>query len=156
MSSSAATAASLAALSSLTMTPQTTTIPKPKRGGMNPTFGTFVGGSPLDTKYQLTQSNNFKSSLQLRTAKTLSTLESSLNSTLLDSTSLKFNGRLDTTSTTTEINKEQFITTVRRNIKKYGLQSLFSIPSYDKSSMVSLVDHPHSFTLDQVIDEFKS
>ena len=137
------------------MTPTTsTTVPSPKRGGTNPTFGTFVGGSALSIEYRLTKTNNFKSSSQLRTAKTLTTLENALNSTLLDSTSLKFNGRLDTTSTTTEINKEQFLTTVHRIIKKFGFQSLFTMPSNDKLTMISLADHPHSFTLEQVLSEF--
>ena len=155
MSSSASAAASLAALSSLMMTPTTTTT-TPRRGGNNTTFGTFVGGSVLNNEYKLTKTNNFKSSSQLRTSKTLSTLENTLNATLLDSSSLKFNGRLDTTSTTTEINKEQFIVAVRRMVKKFGFQSLFSIPSQDGLKMMTLEDDPHSFSLDQVLNEFNS
>jgi hypothetical protein len=154
-SSSASTAAGLAALSSLMMTPSTTTVSLPKRGGTNPIFGTYVGGSPLNKEYQLTKTvNNFKASSQLRTPKNLATLESTLNTSLLDSTSLKFNGSLDTTSSTTEMNKEQFITAVRRCVKKFGFQSLFTMPSADKGSMVCLTDHPHSFSLDQVMKEF--
>ena len=153
-SPSASTAAGLAALSSLMMTPTTSTVNVPKRGGTNPIFGTYVGGSPLNCEYRLTKITNFKASSQLRTPKNLSTLESALNSSLLDSSSLKFNGSLDTTSTTTEINKEQFITAVRRSVKKFGFQSLFTMPSTDNLSMVCLTDHPHSFSLDQVIKEF--
>ena len=87
-SPSVLTAASLAALTSLMMTPPTSTVPSTKCRGTNPTFGTFVGGSVLGTDYCLTQTNNFKSSSQLHTSKTLTTLENSLNSTLLDSSSL--------------------------------------------------------------------
>ena len=66
-----------------------------KRGGTHPIFGIYVGGSSLDKHYNLTNKNGYSSTSQLRSEKSLNLAENSLYTQRDDTTSLKFNGKMD-------------------------------------------------------------
>lgn len=83
-----------------------------KRGGTHPIFGIYVGGSPLYTDYKLTDKNGYSSTSQLRSEKSLNLAENSLYAQRDDSTSVKFNGKMDTTTNTaslSELTLESFL-----------------------------------------------
>ena len=67
-----------------------------KRGGKYPIFGTYVGESPLDNSYKLTNAGH-SSTTQLRTEKSLNIAETSLYAKRNETASLKFNGKMNMT-----------------------------------------------------------
>ena len=91
------------------------TDPTLKRGGKHPIFGIFVGGSPLDKDYKLTDAG-YSSTSQLRSEKNLNVAETSLFKQRSDTTSLKFNGKMDVkeenTASLSELNLEGFLRAV--------------------------------------------
>ena len=130
--------------------------PVPKRGGDQPGFGMYVGGSPLSLAYTSTLDRGFKAAGQLRTSRTIPRIEAHLQSNLNDATQRTFNGKLETSSdvTSTDMNKEQFVLAVRNLVTKYGFQSFFYLPNEAGNDMVYLLDDPHAFSIDQIIAEF--
>ena len=136
--------------------PATPAQPVPKRGGSQLGFGMYVGGSPLSLTYAPTLQRGFKAAGQLRTIRTIPHLESKLQSNLNDATQRTFNGKLDTDldATSTDMSKEQFVLAVRTMVTKYGFQNFFYLPNADQSAMAYLLDDPHAFSIDQVLDEF--
>ena len=132
-----------------------TTVSKPRRGGMHPKLGVYVGGSRLNAVYQLASKSNFKFSTQCRgETKILSLIESTLQTKRNDTTAIKFNGCLDVTQSITELNKEEFQTNVKEAIRHYGLQSFFYMPH--NGTMHHLADDYHMFTLEDIIAEHDS
>jgi hypothetical protein len=120
----------------------TSNLPKPRRGGLIEGYGPYVGGSAMNLDYTLACSTaaNYRSISQVRAIRTLPATEQMLHRYRDDTSSLKFNGKLNTitTSTTTELNKVAFEGEIRRLIKLIGLQTFFYVPSADKSEMVYL------------------
>ena len=130
----------------------------PKRGGTN-YMGPFVGGAAQLPDYTLASTSLFRSVSQIRNAKALAATEQTLHTRRDDVTVPKFNGRLDTDTTslaTTEINKTEFEDSLRSLIKRFGLQTFFHVPDSSGTSMVYLVDHSHKVTLSHVIHEHSS
>ena len=121
----------------------------PRRGGSD-FMGSFVGGAPLDDTYQLDSSEeSFKCALQLRNAKTLLGIESQLRKTLSDSTALKYNGKLKldaADSSSTELDKEDFLLAVDEAVLSYRLQSFFYLPDTE-GNMKYLAEDSHLFTI---------
>ena len=142
------------------MTSTSTTI-LPRCGGNHPVFGIYVGGAAITADYKLSRSNTFKSSTQLRTAKTLAAIETALHTAHQSTATQTFNGNLDTTiatdSSTVKLNKEHFLLAVRHLVAKYGLQSLFYLPSKeDPSTMTFLLTSLHDYTIEEVVSEHES
>ena len=135
----------------------TSNLPKPRRGGLIEGYGPYVGGSAMNLDYTLTCSTaaNYRSISQVRAIRTLPATEQMLHRYRDDTSSLKFNGKLNTitTSTTTELNKVAFEGEIRRLIKLIGLQTFFYVPSADKSEMVYLPEQGHKVNLLDVIAE---
>ena len=100
-----------------------------KRGGTHPIFGVYVRGSALDKGYNLTSPHSYSSTYQLRTVKSLNMAEKSLYSQRGDTTSLKFNGKLDVaegnTASLTKLNVEGFLRGVEAIVKRFGLEAFF-------------------------------
>ena len=130
-----------------------------KRGGKHPIFGTYVGGSPLDNKYKLTQAHCYSSTSQLRTEKQLSVAESALYTQRNSTTTLKFNGKMDVresnTASLSELNLEAFLTGVGDTVERFGLETFFYLPD-SLGEMKYLPEDPHTFTLQSVLDEHES
>ena len=130
--------------------------PTPRRGGVHP-LGIYNGGSAIDKNYALVSPGmSFKFAAQLRTAKQTSSNEKTLMDQQDNSQYLKFKGKLDMANVgTSELDKDQFMTKVKKNMKYYGLQTWFYLPD-DDGIMRFLLTDIHLFTLDKVMTEFKS
>ena len=50
----------------------------PKRGGVHPIYGVFIGGGKLDENYRLSGSRHYKFTTQQRGAKVVNAIEQSL------------------------------------------------------------------------------
>ena len=70
-------------------------VPVPKRGGIHPTHGVYIGGSALDGSYKQTSRVTYKYARQKRTGKATSTIEENLIKTRDSTGTLKFNGNLE-------------------------------------------------------------
>merc|ERR1740124_1351391 len=125
----------------------TSSHPMLKRGGGHPIFGTYVGGSGLNTEYKLTSVQSYSSISQLRTEKSLNAAETSLHSQKGNTTSLKFNGKLDVTeeniASLTELNLEGFLRAVGDMVERFGLETFFYLPD-SGGSMKYLPEDPHT------------
>ena len=80
--------------SATTSTSSTTTI-TPRRGGTHPIFGIYAGGGELGDTYKLKGGNSYSCTSQLRNEKQLNVAETSLYAQRNDTTTLKFNGKMD-------------------------------------------------------------
>ena len=131
-----------------------TKLPAPKRGGIHPVFGLFMGGTALDSKdYKAIGKFSFAS--QGRNAKGLSSIEQNLMNARDSTTSLKFDGKLEAvvSSTRTEIGKERFLTLLQRRVEEHGQQTFYYMKDAH-GTVVNLFDEIHNFMLDMVITEF--
>jgi hypothetical protein len=71
----------------------------PKRGGIHPVYGLYIGGSPLGDDYKPKKEARvmYRFSSQRRNVKTISSIESALVNARDTITNLKFDGRLEAT-----------------------------------------------------------
>ena len=132
-------------------------LPTPRRGGVHPLAGIYNGGSAIDKNYALVSpALSFKFATQLRTEEQLSSNETTLLSQQDNTQYLKFKGKLDMASVgASELDKHQFMTKVKKNMRYYGLHTWFYLPDND-GVMRFLLEDVHLFTFDQVMTEFKS
>ena len=129
-----------------------------KRGGTHPIFGTYVGGSPLTIEYKLSEADGYNSTSQLRSEKSLNLAETALHAQRNDTTSLKFNGKLDVapnTASLSELTLESFLRSVGDIVERFGLETFFYLPD-SAGKMQYLPEDPHTFTLQTVLNEHKS
>ena len=131
-------------------------LPTPRHGGVLP-LRIYNGGSVIDKNYVLVSpALSFKFATQLRTAKPLSSNQTTLLSQKDNSQFLKFKGKLDMASVGTSVlDKDQFMTKVKANMCYYGLQTWLYLPD-DDGIMRFLLEDVHLFTFDKVMTEFKS
>ena len=132
----------------------------PRRGGKE-WLGLYMGGGPLTCEYELDHDNDIGSfyhcALQLRCPKTLLKIESDIKKLQLDPKTSKFNGKLKLASSETgnsELDKEEFLLAVDDAVTSYGLQNFFYMKHEGKMSY--LVENPHLFTVQEVIDHHLS
>ena len=131
-----------------------------KRGGKHHSHGIFQGGAELDSSYCMNPKPCYRYSTQLRNTKSLERIESHLHSNMKDTSIVKFNGKIETSKTSsangsrTETDKEEFISEVQDMVQRYGLQSFFYLPG-SGNMMKNLSEEPHSFTLDGVLSEHR-
>ena len=129
----------------------------PVRGGKHPIHGIYLGGSSLQDDYSLKRLNSYKYTTQLRSSKQSASSERALMDSRDSSSIIKFDGKLElSTSATipTELDKDEFIKSLKDKVSYYGLQTFFYLPG-SNGTMLSLLDHAHSFSLQDVIAEFQ-
>ena len=128
-----------------------------KRGGKHPILGDSIGGASLTNDYKLSKPNPYKFTSQLRSIKQLSINESKLREERNNISTMKFDGNLELSesSSSTELDKEQFFQSVNENINFYGLQTFFFLPD-SSGDMKSLMKNIHLFALDDVTNEHDS
>ena len=101
----------------------------PKRGGKHPIFGLYVGGDVLTSEYKLAYQYTYSSTSQLQSEKGLQVEEISLHSQTNNTTSLKFNGKLEVTeissATVYEYNMESFLRAIGDIVEHFGLKPSF-------------------------------
>ena len=135
------------------------TTPLLKRGGRHPIFGIYVGGAPLDNQYELSHTDTYASTSQLRNEKQLSVAETSLHNQRNNTTTLKFNGNMDVkesnTASLTEMNLDMFLRNVGDIVERFGLEPFFYLPN-SSGAMKYLPEDSHTFTLTSVLDKHKS
>jgi hypothetical protein len=155
----APTAATTAVVSSVAATTAVATVPAvvtPKRGGLHPTYGKFIGGAKLTDQYMLvplTSGSYFRFFTQRRHEKTIGTIERDLREARDSTKSIKFNGTIDPTEgNLNEIGKERFIALLKKRVKEYGQQTFYWIRDSD-GKVVDLFEHSHRFKLDNVVAE---
>ena len=127
----------------------------PKRGGIHPTYGKFIGGGGLNDAYEVSDSefSLYRFSTQRRHEKTITSIESKLRDKCDDQTGIKFNGALEPTiGTTNEIGKERFLVLLKKRVKEYGQQTFYWIRDTN-NKVVELFEHTHRFKLEAVIAE---
>ena len=102
----------------------------PKRGGTHPIFGLYVGGDALTTDYALAFPGSYPSTSQPCSEKGLQVAENFLHLQKNNTTSLKFDGKLDVTkensASLSEFNMEGFLRSVADLVEHFGLET-FSI-----------------------------
>ena len=74
----------------------------PKRGGMHPIYGLFMGGSELIDDYTLKSTTPYKLTTQLRNLKQSSSSEHILISARQNASSVSFQGNLETPANCTK------------------------------------------------------
>jgi hypothetical protein len=128
----------------------------PKRGGIHPQFGRFIGGSKLNDAYETAGGSGtglFRFSTQRRHAKTLASIEKTLRDARDSTTGIKFNRTLEPgKDNPSEIGKERFITLLKKRVIEHGQQTFYHIMDTD-GKVVDLFDNAHRFKLDYVVAE---
>jgi hypothetical protein len=128
----------------------------PKCGGIHATYGVYLGGTALDNDYRLTSTITYHFASQRRHPKLTVSIEKSVMDARASTTTLKFNGKLDSTSgTATELDKERFVRVLAQTVCEHGQQTLYCIKKLRSNDVVSLFKNYHSFTIKNVEDEFK-
>ena len=143
---------STSATSAAPAIPAAPVIPAPKRGGVHPIYGPYVGGAALTNDYQLEHTDTFSFASQVRNLKQIQLNESTLKAYMNDITKLKFDGKLDPNSeSSNELDKEKFIELIRENIRYFGLETFFYLQL--NLTVVDLLEHSHAFDYTQVLAE---
>jgi hypothetical protein len=128
--------------------PAATTAPTaPLRGGIHVLHGVYIGGGKVGDDWKM-QGPRYRSSAQLKGEKWISKTESRLRTRRDDTTSHKFNGKLEDAGVK-EMDKGEFIRAMRRDIRAHGHEGMYAIERGGK--VVDLLDHLHEFTVDEVI-----
>ena len=84
----------------------------------------------------------------------MATNQSNLIQACNDMNIIKLNGKLEITSEeTAELDKEQFIEAVKKNIQLFGLHAWYYLPGPD-GTMLNLCQDYHTFTLQEVINNY--
>ena len=132
-------------------------ITPPKRGGVHPIYGNYLGGAKLDDEYKcVTKSGGsgvYRFSTQRRHEKTMSGIEKTLRDARDSPTSIKFNGKLEASEgSLSEIGKERFVVLLERRVIEHGQQTFYYIKDSD-DKVVDLFEHAHRFNLEAVMGE---
>ena len=127
----------------------------PRRGGVHPTYGVFVGGSELDEKYCLTGTRNYQFTTQRRSAKVVNSIKQALLKAIEAKDINKFNGSLETTPSLNEfeLDKESFVKQLRKKVKLHGQQNFYTV-TYN-NQVLNLFDNYHELTVDEVIEQYE-
>ena len=89
----------------------------PKRGGMRPIYGIFMGGSKLTDDYTLKSTTPYELTTQLQNSKQSSSSERILISARQNASSVTFKGNLETPSNcTNEYDKDEFVTALEEQV----------------------------------------
>jgi hypothetical protein len=127
----------------------------PKRGGIHPTYGKFIGGAKLNDAYEIVSEENslYRFSTQRRHEKTIMSIERALRESRDTTSAIKFNGTLEPTAgVANEIGKERFVTLLKKRVKEHGQQTFYWIRDTD-GRVIDLFEHAHRFKVEGVIAE---
>ena len=128
----------------------------PERGGTHPTFRMYMEGRGIDSEYNLSKSQSYKFTAQLRNMKQAGIGERALMNTRDNSSIRNFNGNIEVSDSTskTETDKEDFFEALKDKVAFYGLHNSFYLPSTDWT-MMSLLTDSNAYSLKEVTTEFK-
>ena len=129
----------------------------PKRGGIDPIYGTYLGGASLDDEYKQTIDNQmtYQFASQRRNVKTISSIEQQLMIARDSVTTLKFDGRLESTvGSSTEIGKERLLKILSRRVEEHGQETFYHVKN-STGTVLNVLEHAHNFTLDAIAKDYK-
>jgi hypothetical protein len=127
----------------------------PKRGGIDPSYDLYLGGSPLDDEYKPIEAYSYSYASQRRNVKTIASIERDLTMARDSITTLKFDGRLEPViGCTTEVGKERFLQLLERRVEEHGQETFYYVTYEGK--VVNLFAHVHNVTLEALTAEFKT
>jgi hypothetical protein len=138
--------------------PKSPRVIAPTRGGIHSVYGLYIGGSPLNDKYQPTIDKRltYHFASQRRNPKTISSIEQALITSRDSTTTLKFDGRLEpTVGSASEIGKERFMTLLQRRVEEHGHETFYYMKN-NTGSVVNILEHSHNFTLDMALVEIET
>ena len=116
----------------------------PRRGGHHSSLGLFMGGSPLNLKYdQVDPANAYSFTTQLRHERHLPNIENALQKKKQNMSIIKFDGKLDVKEGTKELSKNEFILAVKETVDMYGFETFFYVPHPHKNKMINISKYPH-------------
>jgi hypothetical protein len=127
----------------------------PKRGSIHPVYELNLGGSPLDQDYLADGKVVYAS--QLCNDKVLASIQQNLMNSSDLTTSVKFDGMLETVgSSTTERGKERFLILLQCHVEEHGQQTFYYFINIHNTvnTVVNLFNEVHNFTLDMVVFKF--
>lgn len=106
----------------------------------------------MNDQYRLIGSRHYKYT-QRRSAKVVNSIKQSLLKAINSTELSNFNGSLETTPSTkdTKLDKESSIKPPKKKERLHGQQSFYSL--IYKGDVLSLFDHYHKFTVEEVIDQ---
>jgi hypothetical protein len=136
----------------------TTTKEQVRRGVHHKSYGSpYLGGSALNDDYTLKGAGrNYHWPNQLRSQKSTANLFRTLMDKRDNPSYKKFSGSLETTlSTTSDLDKDEFVRKIKTNIGWMGMESFFAIAKPD-GSVVPLADSYFVFKVEDVLQEFTS
>ena len=95
---------------------------EPRRGGIHPTYGIYIGGGELDDEYKLTGTRHYKYTSQRRSAKVINSIEQALLKAIESKEIDKFNGKLEITKSSMdyELDKEGFVKQLKKKVRLHG------------------------------------
>ena len=126
---------------------------EPKRGGIHPLYELYLGGSPLDDEYKPIKLNSYSYATQRHNIKMIASIERDLKSARDSTTTLKFDGKLESVvGSTTEVGKERFLQLLERRVEEHGHETFYYVKYEGK--VVNLFAHVHNVTLDALKAEF--
>ena len=100
----------------------------------------------------MTEADSYFYASQVRTLKQTALNETTLKGDMIDTSKPKFDGKLQLgISSSTELDKERFISFLKQNVGYYGLETFFYLP--DNGAVVNLLDNSHRFSHQEVLNE---
>jgi hypothetical protein len=124
----------------------------PKRGGMHPIYGVFLGGGSVEAGWDMTTAR-YRFSSERRDEKSIGKVERGLTDARDKTTTLKFNITLELDGAEgieRELDKYQFVRTIEKLTREHGQQVFYAIEKY--CTIHVLLRSPHLFTVEDVID----
>ncbi len=90
-------------------------------------YGIYLGGSEMNSDFELSAHRNYNFSTQRRNPKSISHIEGPLIDARSSTTALKFNGQLEAAEASAdELDKERFIQELRDKVRYHGQQFFFT------------------------------
>ena len=130
----------------------------PVRGRIHPIHGMYLGETSLKDDYSLKRLNSYKYATQLGSPRQYASSERALIDSRDSTLVIKFDGKLkltcSLTTITRELNKDKFIESLKDKVAYYSLHAFFYLPN-PNGTMLSLLDHKYSFSLQDVVTEFQ-
>ena len=127
----------------------------PIRGGSHHIYGIFLGGSPLDSNYKLTNHRLYKFSTQRRHVKSISSIERALFDARDNTTCIKFNGNLEITDpSSNELDKDHFLQAIEALVCEHGQETFYYLLDANQN-IQCLWENVHSFSVEAVILKYQ-
>jgi len=139
----------------MTSNPETSQGSVPKRGGVHPEYGIYLGGEDLDDDWDLQPGFNFKYAMQCHNAKVVASMMKTFTGARESVSVLKFDGKLEPVNENNkELDKEAFILTIELLVGAYGQQNFYFIEIGGK--VVNVLENYHMVSVEDLIASYEA